>query len=94
MGIETHSLSGPRTAALQIIILTCLSTLGPNAPSAPSPDEVPRARTKAYSADLYSTLSNPVQGVPWEGDAVELSDELSPLDRCVMMGLCRDFGLL
>ena len=55
----------------------------------PSLDEI-----SDFATNLYGTLSNQIHGSPWEADFVELSDQLNILDRCVVMGLCKDFGLL
>lgn len=87
--LKVHVFLGSNTAALQDIIKICLRNSDPNAPNAPSDVEVSN-----YARKLYGTLSNQIHGSPWEADFVELSDQLSTLDRCVVMGLCKDFGLL
>ena len=61
----------------------------PNAPNPPSSDEVSK-----FANDLYGTLSNQIHGSPWDIDAVQLSDQLTDLERCVLEGLCKELEIL
>jgi hypothetical protein len=72
---------------LQKAIKTCSINLHPlKAP--PTVQEVSN-----LSRQIYGTLSNQIHGSPWEA-TVEVSDQLDPLERCVVLELCKDFGLL
>jgi hypothetical protein len=62
---------------------------GQNAGTVPSAQDV-----SAYAGRLYNTLSADIHGASWDTNAVQLSDELSDLDRCVLEGLCKRLGLL
>jgi hypothetical protein len=39
---------------------------------------------KEYLTNLYVTLSEDIHGAPWSINAVQLSDELSSLDKCFL----------
>ena len=55
----------------------------------PSLDEI-----SDFATNLYGTLSNQIHGSPWEIDAVQFSDQLDEVDRCVLEGVCKDLGVL
>ena len=55
----------------------------------PSLDEI-----SDFATNLYGTLSNQIHGSPWEIGAVQFSDQLAEVDRCVLERVCKDLGVL
>lgn len=47
-----------------------------------------------YAETLYGSLSSDIHGTPWSTNAVQLSSDLSPMDRCVMLGLFKEMGIV
>ncbi len=47
-----------------------------------------------YAEKLYGSLSSDIHGTPWSTNAVQLSSDLSPMDRCVMLGLFKEMGIV
>jgi hypothetical protein len=71
----------------QHAIINCLNRK--NTAAVPSAENV-----SAYAGRLCNALSADIHGASWDTNAVQLSDELSDLDRCVLEGLCKRMGLL
>ena len=55
----------------------------------PSADDV-----SDYAVTLYATLSKEIHGTPWDTNAVQISDQLKSLDRCVVIELCKKMGIM
>ena len=61
------------------------------------PDTLAAAATKCFPGKrvgttlhgLYSTLSEDIHGQPWNVNAVQLSDQLTPKQKCFMDELCK-----
>jgi hypothetical protein len=47
-----------------------------------------------YLTAVYGTLSNEIHGAPWSKNAVELSDQLNPLDKCFLIKLLVRMGFM
>jgi hypothetical protein len=80
--------AGTEATVLQNVIKDCMMKHNPKA-TPPSLDEI-----SDFATNLYGTLSNQIHGSQWEIGAVQFSDQLAEVDRCVLEGVCKDLGVL
>ena len=70
------------TGALKTIISDCLS-------NQKSTQTVSKCAVK-----LHGDLSNKIHGSPWDLNAIQISDQLDALGKCILEKICREMGIL
>ena len=70
------------TGALKTIISDCLS------------NQKSTQTVSKCAVNLYGDLSNEIHGSPWDLNAIQISDQLDALDKCILEKICREMGIL